>query len=184
MSKVYFDLKAVNLVSAVNLVTAVNATLFIAVTFLLMSCAQQPTTSPGVGLNVNFTQTTPSGGSVSLTDYKGKVVMVEFWATWCSPCRAHTPYIKSFWESHRAEKFQIIGISLDYDLNAWRSYITDNDLSWAHGSDGMYWDNAVATQFNVRFTPAFVVFDTSGKQVSTVSGYNAAINLVDSLLAQ
>ena len=130
----------------------------------LASCT--PTLEPIEGSLANdFTQNDQNGQPVSLSDFQGRVVLVEFWATWCGPCRAHTPAIKELWAAYRNENFMIIGVSLDYDLDAWRAYIANNDLDWVNLADGNYVNNAVARQYDVRATPTFMLFDQEGNRV-------------------
>lgn len=159
-----------------------NVILLLVSQAMLASCTQSTAVNPSTSLVDNFTQTTPAGTSIVLSDYKGKVVMIEFWATWCSPCKAHMPIVKSFWSARQSKNFQLIGVSLDYDLDSWRTYIQANSLDWVHCTDGNYWDNAVAKQFDVRYTPAFLVFDEFGKRIGGVTGFTEAAARVDSIL--
>ncbi len=138
---------------------------------------------PNATVASEFTQTDQQGNPVSLSDFRGDVVLVEFWATWCSPCRAHTPLVKDLWGRYRDSAFTIIGVSLDNDLNAWRAYIQENDLSWVHVSDGRYWNNAVARQFNVRATPTFMLFDRKGQRVGSTWRFSEIEGQLRTLLA-
>jgi len=144
-----------------------------ATTILLSSCAPEAEPfMPNVMVGSDFTQNDQNGQPVSLSDFRGNVVLVEFWATWCPPCRAHTPWVKEVWDKYDDKNFTIIGVSLDYDLDAWKTYITSNDLSWVHVSDGQYWNNAVARQYDVRSTPTFMIFDAEGQRVGTTWRFN------------
>jgi len=91
--------------------------------------------------------------------------------------------VKDLWTRYRDSAFTIIGVSLDNDLNAWRDYIQDNDLSWVHVSDGRYWNNAVARQFDVRATPTFMLFDRKGQRVGSTWRYSEIEGQLRTLLA-
>ena len=82
------------------------------------------------------------------------------------------PWVKELWDKYDDKNFTIIGVSLDRDLNAWRDYIRDNDLTWVHVSDGQYWTNAVARQYDVRSTPTFMIFDKEGQRVGDTWRFN------------
>ena len=148
-------------------------TILAATTILLTSCATESDPfTPNVMVGSDFTQNDQNGNPVSLSDFRGDVVLVEFWATWCTPCRAHMPWVKELWDKYDDKNFTIIGVSLDRDLNAWRDYIRDNDLTWVHVSDGQYWNNAVARQYDVRSTPTFMIFDKEGQRVGDTWRFN------------
>lgn len=146
--------------------------LFVTTLFAALVGCSSPTLPDPTDLEANnFTQSDTSGNSVSLADHRGKVVLVQFWATWCGPCRAHTPKVKELWAKYREGDFQIIGVSLDNDLRAWKNYIRDNDLSWLHTADGKYFDNAVARQFDIRATPSFILFGKDGARIGDVIAF-------------
>ena len=139
----------------------------------LMACTTETEPfTPDVGVASEFTQNDQNGDPVSLSDFRGDVVVVNFWATWCPPCRAHMPWVKELWDKYDDKNFTIIGVSLDRDLNTWRQYIVDNDLQWVHVSDGQYWNNAIARQFDVRSTPTFMIFDAEGQRVGDTWRFN------------
>ena len=139
---------------------------------LLTACATNTETSPDATVTSEFRQNDQNGKSVALSDFRGNVVLVEFWATWCPPCRAHMPWVKELGNTFDQDDFTIIGVSLDYDLDAWRSYIVENNLDWVHVSDGNYWNNSVARQFDVRSTPTFMIFDRKGNRVGDTWRFN------------
>lgn len=142
---------------------------FVAFVSVLLAACSYPVLPDPTDLDANnFTQTDTSGRPVTLADHRGSVIVVQFWATWCGPCRAHTPKMKELWAKYRDQDFKIIGVSLDNDLRAWKNYIRENDLSWLHTSDGKYFDNAVARQFDIRATPSFILFGKDGTRIGSL----------------
>jgi thiol-disulfide isomerase/thioredoxin len=120
------------------------------------------------------------GKPVSLSDFRDKVVLLDFWATWCPPCREAMPEVKKVWEKYRDRDFMIIGVSLDFDrdLDEWRDYISTNDLGWTHVADGRYWNNAVARQYDVTAIPEMKLLDREGNIIAT----SHSIRRLDSLI--
>lgn len=109
-----------------------------------------------------FNGTDLSGKKLSLADYKGKVVLLDFWATWCPPCRAEVPNVVKTYKDHKARGFEVIGISLDKDKGALKSYIKQNGMTWRQVFDG---DSqfAIANKFKVEAIPTtYLVDGTTG----------------------
>lgn len=122
---------------------------------------------PRVGdIAPNFTQNDTSGNAVSLSAFRGKVVLLDFWATWCGPCVRVEPELKDIWGRHKAENFMIVSVSLDYDLGSWRTFISENKLDWAHVADAKGWNNAVAQRYGVTAIPQMYLIGTDGKILS------------------
>ena len=98
------------------------------------------------------------GKKVSLADYKGKVVLVDFWATWCPPCRAELPFIKQVYEKYNKQGFEILSISLDYanrtDQKTYRDWITENGMKWRHIYDELDWKGPLVGAFSVSSIPS------------------------------
>lgn len=153
---------------------------------LLFVAACAPTLTPidnvGVGPN-DFTQNDIDGNPVSLSDFRGDVVIVEFWASWCSACRAHTPRLVSMWDSLQTKDVTMIGVSLDYNLDTWRAYVRANNKTWPNVADGNYWENVVARKFDIRSTPTFLIFDKNGDRVGTTFNFFELAPKVEELLA-
>jgi peroxiredoxin len=110
----------------------------------------------------DFSQNDPSGKSVSLSSFKGKYVLVDFWAAWCSPCREENPAVVKAYEKFSNKGFTILGISLDSDAEKWKKAIEDDHLSWTQVSDLKGWRNEVAGYFAVRSIPANYLLDPNG----------------------
>jgi peroxiredoxin len=112
-----------------------------------------------------FTMNGPDGKPISLADFKGKVVMLDFWATWCPPCVRSIPHVKELWAQYKDKDFVILGVSLDRDLDKWSTYIKDQNMSWPQVSDGKYWENAAAMQYQIESIPSVWILDKQGRIV-------------------
>lgn len=108
-------------------------------------------------------QQTPEGGTVALSDLRGKVVLIDFWASWCRPCRIENPNVKRVYERFAKKGFEILGVSLDRDHAAWVKAIHDDGLPWKHASDLGFWNNAAAQEYGVGSIPYTVLIDKDGK---------------------
>jgi peroxiredoxin len=108
----------------------------------LAGCADAPPAGPigtvtpnGVELGEaapDFALPGPNGDTIRLSDFRGKVVYIDFWASWCEPCLAVLPDLKSIWTEYRDEEFVIIGVSLDLREKDWKEFIAANDMDWPH----------------------------------------------------
>ena len=106
------------------------------------------------------------GKPVSLADYRGKLVLLDFWATWCGPCIAELPNVKEVYEKYHDKGFEIIGISLDTDEAALRKFIRENQLPWRQVFDGKRWETPLVQQYGVRGIPAQFLMDREGRVIS------------------
>ena len=93
---------------------------------------------------------------------KNKVTILDFWASWCGPCREETPFMVSLYEKYHNKGLGIVGISLDQDHDAWTKGIADLGITWPQISDLKYWQSAAAEMFQVRSIPYMVVVDQQG----------------------
>ncbi len=103
------------------------------------------------------------GKKITLADYKGKVVLLDFWATWCMPCKVEMPNVIRIHKNFNKKGFEIIGISLDNNKTAVEKYIKDNEMLWPQFFDGKGWQNTVAQQYRVRAIPSTYLIDKRGK---------------------
>jgi peroxiredoxin len=123
----------------------------------------------GVGAYaMDFTQNDTLGKPVSLSDFKGKYVLIDFWASWCGPCRAENPNVVKAFNEYKDKKFTVLGISLDQPgkQQAWLDAIHKDNLTWTHVSDLKFWDNAVAKQYGIRAIPQNLLIDQDGKIIA------------------
>jgi len=109
----------------------------------------------------DFSETDLAGKPLSIANYKGKVVLLDFWATWCPPCRAELPNVVKTYEKYHAKGFEIIGISLDraQDREKLTSFLKDKDMTWPQFFDGKYWQNKLAAKYGVNSIPATYLLD-------------------------
>lgn len=110
-----------------------------------------------------ITQQTPDGGTYSLSQLRGKVVLIDFWASWCRPCRFENPNVKRLYDRFKNHGFEILGVSLDRDHESWVKAIKDDDLPWKQVSDLGFWNNAAAQEYGVSSIPYTVLVDREGK---------------------
>lgn len=115
----------------------------------------------------DFTQNDPDGKPVHLADFRGRYVLVDFWASWCVPCRAENPTVVKAYAKYKDKNFAIIGVSLDKSKDAWVAAIQKDGLPWTHVSDLKYWNNQVAKEYSVGGVPTNFLIDPQGKIVST-----------------
>lgn len=107
----------------------------------------------------DFTQNDPHGNPVSLYGIQAKVIVLDFWASWCGPCRAETPNVRRIYEKYKDKGLEIISVSLDTKKENWMQAIQNDGMNWIHTSDLQGWDNTAAELYGVRSIPAIFVLD-------------------------
>lgn len=114
----------------------------------------------------DFTMNNQDGEPVTLSSFRGKIVLIDFWASWCAPCRKENPNVVKLYDRYKDKGFDIIGVSLDRDKSAWLQAIENDKLTWTHVSDLKDWNNAVAKLYRVRSIPHTVLLDSEGRIVA------------------
>jgi thiol-disulfide isomerase/thioredoxin len=123
------------------------------------------------------------GKQISMKDFAGKVVLVDFWATWCGPCRAALPEVKAVYNKYHDKGFEILGISFDKEKEALTSFIKEENLKWPQYFDGLGWDNKLGQKFEISSIPTVWLVDKQGKLRHLNAGENLA-EKVGKLLAE
>jgi thiol-disulfide isomerase/thioredoxin len=110
-----------------------------------------------------FEEKDVEGKPLSIDNYKGKVVLIDFWATWCGPCVAELPNVLKTYEKHHAKGFEIIGISLDQDEAKLSAFTKQKKMTWQQFFDGQGWGNKLAVKYGINSIPATFLLDGEGK---------------------
>jgi peroxiredoxin len=113
-----------------------------------------------------FDGPTPTGDRIALESFRGKVVIIDFWASWCRPCRIENPNLVRLYKRMHNKGLEIVGVSLDRNKASWERAIADDGLTWNHVSNLQYWADPIAQLYSVRAIPAAFVLDSEGRIVA------------------
>jgi peroxiredoxin len=111
---------------------------------------------------VDFALDDPSGNPVAISSFRGKFLLIDFWASWCRPCRVENPNVVKLYNDFNHKGFEIIGVSFDRDRDQWLAAIKDDHLTWTHVSDLQYWDSAAGKLYAINSIPATILLDRDG----------------------
>jgi peroxiredoxin len=115
----------------------------------------------------DITMDDPDGKSFSLSNLRGKYVLVDFWASWCGPCRAENPNVVNAYQRYKNKNFTILGVSLDQTKDNWLKAIKDDKLEWKQISDLKFWESAAVPLYKIQGIPYNVLIDPQGKIIAS-----------------
>src|SRR5690554_350309 len=128
--------------------------------------AQQPLAPGNVAQEIALPN--PEGDTLKLSDYRGKVVLIDFWASWCGPCRRENPNVVNVYNKYKDKGFEVFSVSLDRTMDAWVKAIEQDNLTWeGHVSDLKFWQSEAAKAYGVSSIPFTVLIDEEGKIIGT-----------------
>ncbi len=128
---------------------------------------EEAVAGPAVGsMAPDITLASTDGSQVSISSFKGKYVLVDFWASWCGPCRRENPNVVEAYNKFKDKNFTVLGISLDEDRSKWMQAIEKDELTWTHISDLKGWESAAGRLYGVQSIPANFLLDPQGKIIA------------------
>ncbi len=133
---------------------------------------------------LSFTLCSPDGDSIRLSDIidRNKAVIIDFWASWCGPCRADMPEMKELYKDYHSKGLEIVGVSLDGSLDSWKKAIKEEDLPWIHMSDLKGWLSQAGQMYAVQSIPATVLIDDEGYIIARDLGNDSLRKKLDEIL--
>ncbi len=114
----------------------------------------------------DFSALTPEGTSFTLSSLKGKYILIDFWASWCAPCRQENPNVVTAYQQHKSKNFAIVGVSLDSSKEKWTEAIAKDGLTWLHVSELKGWGSAIARNYQVNSIPTNFLLDPNGNIIA------------------
>ncbi|MFN7538591.1 MAG: redoxin domain-containing protein [Bacteroidota bacterium] len=136
----------------------------------MLSVAAQPAPSENSLDNTeapDFTLPDPNGKMISLKSFRGKYVLVDFWASWCGPCRQENPTVVAAFNRFKDKNFTVLGVSLDDNKAKWLKAVQDDKLTWTHVSDLKQWESIVVPMYQIQGIPFNVLVDPNGKIIAS-----------------
>jgi peroxiredoxin len=130
----------------------------------------------------DFTLPTPEGNTFTLSSTRGKFVMIDFWAAWCQPCRHENPNVVALYAKYKDKGFDVVGVSLDREKDAWLKAISDDQLVWHQVSELKFWQSEIAQKYGVTSIPCTFLLDKGGKIIAkNLRGEELAAKLAELL---
>lgn len=114
----------------------------------------------------DIVQTAPDGSTIALSSLKGKYVLVDFWASWCGPCRRENPNVVKIFNDYKSKDFTIYGVSYDTKKERWEKAIKDDGLAWYQVSDLLGWKNSTSEQYGIKAIPSNMILDKEGRIIA------------------
>lgn len=136
-----------------------------------------------VGKPLTMKFKTLDGQDFDLSKHQGKVVLIDYWATWCPPCRAALPGVKATYEKLHPKGFEIVGISFDKSKGDLKSFLAKEKMTWPQYFDGLFWDNKIGKKYGIEAIPTTWLVDKKGNLREKDAGENLA-QKVEKLLAE
>lgn len=130
----------------------------------------------------DFTLPTPDGGTFTLSTTRGKIVLIDFWAAWCQPCRLENPNVVALYSKYKDKGFDVVGVSLDREKEAWIKAIADDQLVWNQVSELKFWQSEIAQKYGVTAIPCTFLLNKEGKIIAkNLRGEDLAMKLQELL---
>ncbi|MFM1876107.1 MAG: hypothetical protein RL266_1844, partial [Bacteroidota bacterium] len=128
-----------------------------------LKAKQQAAARTGIGSQApEIVVNTPDGETIRLSDFRGKITMIDFWASWCKPCRAENPNVVRVYNQYKDKGFEIFGVSLDRDKQQWLDAIKQDGLTWKHGSELQFWQSSFVPAYSLDGIPMTYLLDENG----------------------
>jgi thiol-disulfide isomerase/thioredoxin len=115
---------------------------------------------------LDFTLPTLKGDSVTLSSLKGKIVLIDFWASWCGPCRYANKHLVKLYSKYKNQGFEIFGVSLDEDMSDWKKAISKDKITWLQVNDRGGWEAVAAIKWNIEALPSSFLVNKNGDVVA------------------